>query len=237
MELCAGTHTRATGEIGFSGSSSESAIAAGVRRIEAVAGLPAYEAAHAEARTLETACGEARNASAGIRKKARSDASPAERRSSISSHALRQKTGGAYCGDPSFEDERALRRAAIIEQLPAASGDEVQAIADALKTQFDGVVVLAGTSGTTSHSSSLFRPSSLRNSTRGKSFRRLHRLSGEKAADARKQRAGQEKNRGRSPKRSWRTRGSSAAVRAQLLRASLPGTDIPTAACFGSRDR
>src|SRR5438445_4134082 len=57
MELCGGTHTRATGEIGFFRIVAESAIAAGVRRIEAVAGLEAYTQANEQLQLIKSMAG------------------------------------------------------------------------------------------------------------------------------------------------------------------------------------
>jgi len=57
LELCGGTHVQRAGEIGLIKTIGDSAVAAGVRRIEAVAGLAAVGWAHEQAEILERVSG------------------------------------------------------------------------------------------------------------------------------------------------------------------------------------
>lgn len=52
-ELCGGTHVQATGEIGFFRFTLETSVAAGIRRVEAVCGMSAYNLLTEEKRTLK----------------------------------------------------------------------------------------------------------------------------------------------------------------------------------------
>lgn len=59
MELCGGTHTKSTGAIGFFKVKSEGAVAAGIRRVEAVCGNAAGELIHDQTDAVMVELGEA----------------------------------------------------------------------------------------------------------------------------------------------------------------------------------
>ncbi|MDB6066632.1 MAG: alanyl-tRNA synthetase [Pedosphaera sp.] len=144
MELCGGTHTRATGEIGLFRIVSESAVAAGVRRIEAVAGLEAYRKATDELQLIKNIAGKV-NAPLGELEK-RIDALLAQQKESEKLLKATQQKEAANTAKSLLTRATPVNGVpAIIENLGAAEGDTLQAIADALKGQFKGVLVLGAT--------------------------------------------------------------------------------------------
>jgi alanyl-tRNA synthetase len=143
MELCGGTHTRATGEIGLFRIVAESAIAAGIRRIEAVSGLEAYKQANDQLQLIRSVAGKVNSPVNELEKKIESLlAQQKEREKQLKSAQQKQATETARSLSAKAQTVGPAR--AIIENLGPADGDLLQSIADALKGQFKGVVVLGG---------------------------------------------------------------------------------------------
>ena len=143
MELCGGTHTRATGEIGLFRIVGESAIAAGVRRIEAIAGLTAYELANQQLHLIKSIAGKVNSPVGELEKKIEAMlAQQKELEKLLKSAQQREAAGSAR--ELLSRAEAVLGVPAIIANLGAADGDTLQTIVDSLKSQFKGVVVLGG---------------------------------------------------------------------------------------------
>ena len=144
MELCAGTHAQATGEIGLFRILSEAAIAAGVRRIEAIAGLEASGHSAREAARLAAIAAQLNAPVAEIEKKLESLlAHQKELEKSLKS--ARSREAAARAKDLVAEAQTAGGIPFLAAHLGAVDGDYLQAVADALKGGFSGVCVLAGT--------------------------------------------------------------------------------------------
>jgi alanyl-tRNA synthetase len=143
MELCGGTHTRATGEIGLFRIVGESAIAAGVRRIEAVAGLEAYRKANDEVALIKTLAGKVNSPVHELDKKIEALlAHQKELEKQLKSAQQREASNAASL---LLEEVKIINGIPVIlHNLGAASGDFLQAIADSLKGRFKGVIILGG---------------------------------------------------------------------------------------------
>jgi alanyl-tRNA synthetase len=143
MELCGGTHTRATGEIGLFRIVSEAAIAAGVRRIEAVAGLTAYDLASADGERLKQIATKIGSPLPEVEKKLEALLTQQkELEKSLKSAMQREAAGRAK--DLVTRVETIGQIPAIIANLGTADGDTLQTVVDSIKGQFKGVIVLGG---------------------------------------------------------------------------------------------
>ncbi|MFO1437021.1 MAG: alanine--tRNA ligase [Verrucomicrobiaceae bacterium] len=143
MELCGGTHTRHTGEIGLFRLVGEGAVAAGVRRIEAIAGLEAYNAAKADADLLKLLAGKvSAQGTADLEKKL--DQILTQQKE------LEKALKAAQQREASGKAKDLLATAAnnvLIAHLGDVDADYAMAVNDALKSQFTGIIVLAATGG------------------------------------------------------------------------------------------
>jgi alanyl-tRNA synthetase len=143
MELCGGTHTRATGEIGLFRIVGENAIAAGVRRIEAVAGLEAYRKATDEVALIKLLAGKVNSPVHELEKKIES---LLEHQKAMEKQIkIAQQREASNAASNLLEEIKTINGVpAIIHNLGSANGDFLQSIADSLKGRFNGVIILGG---------------------------------------------------------------------------------------------
>ncbi len=143
MELCGGTHTRATGEIGLFRILSEAAVAAGVRRIEAVAGLTAYDVMKLDRELIKAVAGKVNSPIHELEKKIESLL--AHQKSLEKEIQIAQQRNASNAANELLGSAQTVNGIPLItHNLGDATGDFLQAIADALKGCFKGVVVLGG---------------------------------------------------------------------------------------------
>jgi len=143
MELCGGTHVRTTGQIGLFRIVSESGVAAGVRRVEAVTGPGAFERLRRDERTLREA--------AGLLKTREENLVPRLQQVLEQNRELQRQVERARQSGGADEIARLLAAASdvggakvIASPVEVADADELRALGDRLRQQLgSGIAVLS----------------------------------------------------------------------------------------------
>ena len=149
VELCGGTHALRTGDIGLFRIVGEGAVAAGVRRIEAVAGAAAEEHVRHQAQLLADAAAvlKVRPEDLPARLAALVDGQrKVERELSDARKALALAGGGAAGGGAAADEVREIGGVKLIGRvLNGVPGKDLKGMADEFKKQLgSGVVALIG---------------------------------------------------------------------------------------------
>jgi alanyl-tRNA synthetase len=146
LELCGGTHVRATGDIGLFAITSESGVAAGVRRVEAVTGTGAYEQYSAQQRgyheLLHALGADAAQAKTAV-ERLQADVKRLTRE--LQDAKVKAAMGGGSGAASGGDDRIALNGASLIaRRADGLDRAGLRTLADSLKEKLgSGVVVLA----------------------------------------------------------------------------------------------
>jgi alanyl-tRNA synthetase len=147
VELCGGTHARSTGDIGSLRIVGQSAIGAGVRRLEAQTGLGALEHARREERQLREAAGLLRAAPAEVPERVRRLLERQKELERELARAREQLRRGGGSGDPLAAAREIAGVKVVAVQVADATPKELRALVDELKQRLgSGVVLLAAVS-------------------------------------------------------------------------------------------
>ena len=145
MELCGGTHVRTTGQIGLFRIVSESGVAAGVRRIEAVTGPGAFARVRDDEKTLRDAAGLLRTREENLLPRL---AQLLEQNRDLQRQLERARTqgGGDVISRLIEQAETVDGTRVIASPVDAQDADELRVLGDALRERLgSGVAVVAGT--------------------------------------------------------------------------------------------
>jgi alanyl-tRNA synthetase len=142
MELCGGTHVSRTGEIGPFRILSESSVAAGIRRIEAATGIPAYETIRSE-HIAVSELSRIFNASPGDMAE-RAEALAAKVRD-LEKQVRKLKAGGGGSGADILSDARKVNGVSVAcGRQEAVDVDELKTLADSVRARIGSGVGILG---------------------------------------------------------------------------------------------
>jgi len=147
MELCGGTHSSATGEIGFFKILHESAISAGTRRIEAAVGDASFEYVEDQVETLHQATRTLACTPAEL--EARLEKLISEKtRLEKELKKFQQKAAAGQAGDLANEAQDRDGLKWLVRKVEAGNPNEMRGLAVQISKEIgEGVVVLAGVFG------------------------------------------------------------------------------------------
>jgi alanyl-tRNA synthetase len=143
VELCGGTHVSRTGDIGVFRLVSESGVAAGVRRIEAVSGPGALEWARAAEELIERIGAAVKGSRADLSDKV-AGLLEENRRLSRELEALKQKLAAAQGADLSAQAIEVAGVRVLAAQIDGGADALLQTL-DALKSKLQSAVIVLGT--------------------------------------------------------------------------------------------
>ncbi|HEV2108907.1 MAG TPA: alanine--tRNA ligase [Thermomicrobiales bacterium] len=143
-ELCGGTHVRHTGEIGPFLITGEGSVAAGIRRIEALTGVPAVERMLAQQRLVDTTARDLRttwdqlpNAVAALHERIRAQERDLER--------LRRQVAGAGVAELLSRAMSIDGSSVLVARVDADTKETLRQIGDQVRNRLDSGVIVLGT--------------------------------------------------------------------------------------------